>query len=335
MINPITLPLSQISPNLSPTNFLNSITALIAYVRAAKQIGVSRIVSSLIDGSRYGKVDFGIGMIRTTELDTLNERALSRTSTLTDVILPPIGQENLNIDTYRVIQVSVSEPLARQSGVTGMEVDSILSLILGLLQSTATHNQYDRIVNLINNWTPRATQIVTVDIEDTSTLTGADLNQAEIRNARQIYKAMQLQRNIMETRQSGYTDTGFENYTAQDGTTVLPVRTALESASMRLIMNDKYLTDMKADGLANHYNKSFLEEMEKSERLDIIPNSKLTNGKTIGILCHQDKFALLDFYHLQHAFFDPSTLYTNYFLHYAFGMGVFGLAPAIMFVASN
>lgn len=332
--NQITLPLGQMTPNLTPTSFINSLTALIGYVRAAKQFGVSGIVQGLIDGSRFGKVDFGIGKIRMTELDTLNESDLSRTSDLLTVELAPIGQENLQVDTYRRIKVSVSEPLAKQSGLSGYEVDSLLSLILGLLTTTATHNQYDRVVNLINSWVPATSQIVTIDLIDTTTLTGADLNQAQIYNARQIFKTIQLTVNKMLTRVAGLVDTAFQQYTAQDGTTVKPVRTALETDNLRMIMNDKFYVDMRADGLANTFNKSILEELQRGNRLDEIPSSRLTDQSIIGILGHHDKFSILDFYHIQHSFFDPSTLYTHYYLHYAFGMGIFGLAPAVVFKAN-
>ena len=57
------------------------------------------------------------------------------------------------------------------------------------------------------------------------------------------------------------------------------------------------------------------------------------NELTIAWLSAKNKFALADFYKVTMSIVDPSTTYTNIFLHFAYGMGIFKYAPGVKFVA--
>jgi hypothetical protein len=82
--------------------------------------------------------------------------------------------------------------------------------------------------------------------------------------------------------------------------------------------------------------------LRAGRRLDVIAQSKLgattitatpANGDVIGWLHEDGKFAMITFYLLTRSFADGSNLFTNYWLHYAFGLGVFGLLNGVKFIA--
>jgi len=335
--NPITLPFSNI---VSSQAEIGSITTLLAYHRARTGAPTSSRVSALVDGSLFQNVEFGSGVTNSVTLDLANERDWSRASTLTDVNDAAVGQETLFIDTFKVIELSVNEIMTRRTGVSANQIESLLSAIMQVLENTHAHNQFDRVVELYKNWIARPEQTVEILLKDTSTLTGLELNQTNEANMREVYKVMNETVEDMLILNNKYTD--ILDYEAQDGT-MKSIRRSLSEDNMRLVLNSKANTLMIADGLAPIYNKTTLDSLKAGRRMDIIPQTKL-NGTTIpathfvdneviGYLHEEGKFALITMYKITRSFADPSNLFTNYWLHYAFGLGVFGLLMGVKFVA--
>lgn len=336
VLNPITLPFSNLVTSQAE---IGSITAMLAYHRSRNGTQVSSRVSKLVDGSLFQNVEFGSGVTNSVTVDLANERDWSRTSTLLDVNDAPVGQETLFVDTFRVIELSINDIMAKQTGVKGNQIESLLSAIMQTLENTHAHNQFERIVNLYLGWTPRATQIVNVPLVSTEGMTGAELNQQNEANMRTIYKVMNETVEDMLVLTNKYTDE--TQYEAQDGT-LKDIRRSMSEDNLRLVLNSKYNTLMQADGLAPIYNQTTLESLKAGKRLDIIAQGKLgstsisttpVNGDVIGWLHEDGKFALITFYLLTRSFADGSNLFTNYWLHYAFGLGVFGLLMGVKFVA--
>ena len=342
VLNPQTLPFSQMVTSQAE---IGSITTMLAYHRARNGTQVSGRISSLIDGTMFKNVEFGSGVINSVTVDLAKESDWTRQSTLLDVNDAPVGQETLYIDTFRKIELSINEVMARQTGVAENQIESLLSAIMQTLENTHSHNQWQRVVDLYNGWVASTTQVIPVPLKATTGLVGADLNQTNEANMRMVYKVMQETVERMLVLSTDFTD--IKQYEDQDGV-LQPVRRSMAEDSMRLVLNSKYNTLMQADGLAPIYNQTTLASLKAGRRLDIITQMKIkdtagnlptamtmtpVNNEVIGWLHENDKFALITFYLLTRSFADGSNLFTNYWLHYAFGMGVFGLLMGVKFVA--
>lgn len=334
-LNPITLPFSNLVTSQAE---IGSITTMLAYHRARNGTQVSSRVSSLVDGTLFQNVEFGSGVVNSVTLDLANERDWTRTSTILDVNDVAVGQETLFVDTFRVIELSINDIMAKQTGTATNQIEALLSAIMQTLENTHAHNQFNRVVELYKNWVPRPEQIVKVELKDVTALTGADLNQQNESNMRVIYKAMNETVEDMLILSNNYTDE--VSYTDQNDI-VKPIRRSMSEDSMRLVLNSKYNTLMQADGAAPIYNQTTLTSLRAGKRLDIVAQSALSgapvsikpiDGDTIGWLHEEGKFALVTFYLLTRSFADGSNLFTNYWLHYAFGLGVFGLAMGVKMV---
>jgi hypothetical protein len=334
-LNPITLPFSNLVTSQAE---IGSITTMLAYHRARNGTQVSSRVSSLVDGTLFQNVEFGSGVVNSVTLDLANERDWTRTSTILDVNDVAVGQETLFVDTFRVIELSINDIMAKQTGTATNQIEALLSASMQTLENTHAHNQFNRVVELYKNWVPRPEQIVKVELKDVTALTGADLNQQNESNMRVIYKAMNETVEDMLILSNNYTDE--VSYTDQNDI-VKPIRRSMSEDSMRLVLNSKYNTLMQADGAAPIYNQTTLTSLRAGKRLDIVAQSALSgapvsikpiDGDTIGWLHEEGKFALVTFYLLTRSFADGSNLFTNYWLHYAFGLGVFGLAMGVKMV---
>lgn len=326
VLNPITLPNSKM---------ISTMTALIADVRFRETLAVSDLVYDLVSGSRVGNVDYGKGIVYNFKVGLLPVKDLSEVSSAFSITKPNVAQETLEIDEYKFIPISFSNYLGKDAFTRGYQFDGFFSFIMSLIGETHQFTLYDVVNNMIQSWTPgQATQTVSIDQIDTSTLVGEARNAAERWNATQIAKVMRKTINNMKVLNSGYSDVA--QYTDENDGTKKNVMTALATDNMRCIFNDNYYTDFLGDAMASLYHNKVIGEMIPGETFDIIPTSKMTtaNAKTIAWVCDKQKFALADFYAVTLSILDPSTLYENNFFHYAYGAGVMKHAPAVKFVAN-
>ena len=321
---PVTLPASKL---------MASITSLIGEVRFQKTITPSTLVTDIVERSRIGNVEFGKGIVQTTKVDLQDVKDLSENSSAFTISKPRMAQEVIAIDTYKFAPLSVSSILTKDAFLSGFAVEQFFAEVLDTLQDTKTFALYDVMLNIIQSWVPaQSTQTITVNLKDTSTLSGVDLKVTNELNANEIAKTIRKTVNSMRVLSNKYTDVA--KYTAQDGSQK-DVKTALRGDDLRVIMNDRFYTDIVADSIASLYHSDRIADMfPNGMSSELIPEDKMTDNKVICWISHPNKFALADFYNVQLSIVDPSTLYTNYFLHYAYGAGVFKYLPAVKVIAN-
>lgn len=325
VLNPITLPASKM---------LSTMTTLIGDIRFNDTLGVSDIVNELVDSSRIGKVDYGKGIVNTFKLSLQPTKDLSETSSAFTITKANVAQETILIDKYKFIPLSMSEILSRDSVLSGDSINSFFAFVMSLMEDTSTFNLFDEVNALYQDWVPgQATQIIKIKQINTANLTGADLKFAKEINANEIAKVMRKTVNNMKVLNNKYTDvaTYTDVNTGEQGS----VKTALKRDNLKLVMNDKFYTDILADSLATVYHGEKIGEMIPGDKFVLLPEDsmKVGNELTIGWLSAKNKFALADFYKTVLSILDPSTLYQNSFLHYSYGCGVFKYAPGVKFVA--
>lgn len=324
--NPITLPASKM---------LASLTTLIGEVRFNDTLGTSDIVNDLVDSSRIGKVDYGKGIVYNFKLDTQPVKDLTETSSVLSITKANTAQETILIDSYKFVPLSISEILSKDAFLSGQGVDSYFSFVMSLMTDTAQFYLFDLVNDLYQNWTPgRTSQTISIDQIDVSTLKGADRNEALKWNATEMAKVMRKTINNMKVKNSLFTD--MENYTDANTGDTKKVVSALKNDDLKLVMNDNYWTNFIADAMASLYHSEKIGEMIPGDKFVLLPSNCMSEGnvKTIGWLSDKMKFALADFYSVMLSFMDASTLYTNYFYHFAYGLGVFKYAPGVKFVAN-
>ena len=286
-----------------------------------------------MSGSRIGNVDFGKGIVYTFKLDTQPVKDLSETSSALTITKPNVAQETIIIDNYKFVPVSISDVLARDTALSGQVVNSFLNFVMSLMTDTQQFYMFDEVNNLIQSWQPvKATQTVEITQIDTTGMTGTTLQSTLEWNASEIAKVIRKTLNNMKIKNSKYTD--YDTYEDANGE-VHKVVSALTGDNLRTIVNDKYWTNFLADAMASLYHSEKIGEMIPTQNFNLIPEDAMTedNALTIGWLGDRNKFAFADFYKITRAFPDASTLWTNYFYHFAYGKGVFKYAPCVKFKA--
>lgn len=324
--NPITLPASKM---------LASLTTLIGEVRFNDTLGTSDIVNDLVDSCRIGKVDYGKGIVYNFKLDTQPVKDLSETSTVLTITKPNTAQETILIDAYKFVPLSLSEILSKDAFLNGEGVDSYFSFVMSLMTDTAQFYLFDLVNDMYQTWEPgQVTQTILVDQIDVSGLIGIDRNEALKWNASEMAKVMRKTINNMKVKNTKFTD--IAEYTDANGGGVKKVVSALKNDDLKLVVNDNYWTNFLADAMASLYHSEKLGEMIPGSKFVLLPSDSMSedNGKTIGWLSDKMKFALADFYNVMLSFVDASTLYTNNFYHFAYGIGIFKYAPGVKFVAN-
>lgn len=324
--NPITLPASKM---------LASLTTLIGEVRFNDTLGTSDIVNDLVDSCRIGKVDYGKGIVYNFKLDTQPVKDLSETSTVLTITKPNTAQETILIDAYKFVPLSLSEILSKDAFLNGEGVDSYFSFVMSLMTDTAQFYLFDLVNDMYQTWEPgQVTQTILVDQIDVSGLIGIDRNEALKWNASEMAKVMRKTINNMKVKNTKFTD--IAEYTDANGGGVKKVVSALKNDDLKLVVNDNYWTNFLADAMASLYHSEKLGEMIPGSKFVLLPSDSMSedNDKTIGWLSDKMKFALADFYNVMLSFVDASTLYTNNFYHFAYGIGIFKYAPGVKFVAN-
>ena len=319
--------------NLPVSKLMQTITSLIGDVRFTETLAPSDIVNELVNSARVANVDFGKGIIYTYKTDLQPVKDLTEQSSAFTITKPNVAQEVITIDNYKFIPISTSSILTRDAFLNGYAMDEFFAFVMSTLADTETFYMYDVVNNLIQNWQPvQLGQTETVDQINTATLTGNALNEAIKWNANQIAKAMRKVVNNMKVKNKGFTDVA--QYTGQDGQQH-DIVTALRGDEIKVTFNDKYLTNIMADSLATIYHENIVGNMIPGSNYVLLPTSSMTleNENTIGWVSHRNKFAFADFYRVTNSIVDPSTLYENTFMHFAYGAGVFKYAPCVKFVA--
>ena len=312
---PISLPVSKI---------IATMTSLIGIVRYNETLAPSDIVNDLVDSCMVDGVDYGKGIVYVYKNSLLDVEDLSETSSAFTIAKPDIKEEVITIDQYKFIEISLSDVLSRDIGVTGYQIEEFMAFAMSLLQDTKQFDMFDVANGLYQNWTPgQSTQTVQIDQINTASLTGADLRAAMEINATNIAKVMRKTLNNMKVKNTKFTD-------------ITGQISALRSDDLKLVVNDTYWTNFLADSLASLYHSERVGDMIPGANFVLLPTDSMKSGNesVIGWLSDRKKFAIAQYYNITLSILDPSTTYTNTFFHYAYGAGVFTHAPGVKFVAN-
>lgn len=308
---------------LPASKFLSSMTTFVNQLRFKDTLHTTKMVDNFVESCRVGKVDTGKGIVFTFKKDLQPVNNLSTTSSVLTITPLQLAEEIIEIDTYKVIPLSISYTLIADAVPQGSLIDTWLNYLYSLLEDTQKFHLFDVLIGELLAWTPtQGTQTILIDQIDTSSLTGADLQASLQWNANEIAKVVRLTLNNLQYKSAKYTDVA---------TTV----TAIDTDQTRLIFNDNYYTNFLSDAMASLYHSEKVGEMLDGPSKSILSKDLFSNQPTtIGFLMDVDKLALADYYKLQMSFTDASTLYTNSFLHFAYGKGIFQNAVGIKFVAN-
>ena len=322
--NPITLPASKM---------LSTMTTLIGEVRNRETLSPSDIVNDLVDSCRIGKVDFGKGIVNNFKVHTLPENNLSETSSAFTIVKPNVEQETILIDTYKFIELSLSEILTRDAVLSGEMLNSFFEFVMSLMEDTARFNLFDVINGLYQGWVPgQNSQTIEIEQIDTTGMTGAELQATLQWNASEIGRVMRKTINNMKIKNTKFTD--IATFTDINTNQTANVETCLDENRLKVVFNDKYYTNFLANAMSSLFHADKVGEMIPAGKFVLLPEDAMTlaNAGVIAWVHDIDKFALADFYSVTLGIQDPSTTYTNRFFHYAYGVGIFKYLPGVKFV---
>lgn len=308
---------------LPASQFLASITSFVNQLRFKDTLHSTSMVRDFVDNCKVGKVDSGKGIVFTFKKSLQPVNNLSTTSSVLTITPPAVAQEIIEIDSYKVIPLSVSRQLMYDAVPEGTLVDTFLNYLYSLMEDTQKFYEFDQLVAELFAWTPtQATQTINIDQLDLTGLSGADLQGAIQWNATEIARVIRKTINNLAYKSTAYTD-------------VATTMTAVDKNQLRLIMNDTYETEFLANAMASLYHSDKVGEMIDGLTKDVLNEDIFTannESNTIAFLFDKDKLAMADYYKLQMSFTDASTLFTNSFLHFAYGKGIFKNAIGIKFV---
>lgn len=310
---------------LPASAFLGSITSFVNQLRFKDTLHSTNMVRNFVENCKVGKVDSGKGIVFTFKKALQPVNNLSTTSSVLTITPPNVAQEIIEIDNYKVIPLSVSRQLMYDAVPEGALVDTFLNYLYSLMDDTQKFYEFDQLVAELFAWTPtQATQTININQYDLTGLTGADLKAAIEWNATEIARVIRKTLNNLSYKSTDYTD-------------VATTMTAVDKEQLRLIINDTYETEFLSNAMASLYHSDKVGEMMGGLQKDVLAESIFTansQGTTIAFLFDKDKLAMADYYKLQMSFTDASTLFTNSFLHFAYGKGIFKNAIGIKFVAN-
>lgn len=308
---------------LPASKFLSSITTFVNQLRFKDTLYPTDMVRDFVNNCKVGKVDTGKGIVFTFKKALQPVNNLSQVSSVLTITPPQTAQEIIEIDNYKVIPLSVSRTLLYDAVPKGELVDTWLNYLYSLMEDTKTFHEFDVLVAELLAWTPtQATQTIQIDQLNTTGLTGADLKAVQEINATEIARVVRKTLNNLQNKSTKYTD-------------VATTMTALSPDKLRLVMNDTYETDFLSRAMASLYHSDKVGEMFSNVPKDVLNEEIFANQPTtIGFLMDKEKLAMADYYKLQMSFTDASTLFTNSFLHFAYGKGIFSNAVGIKFVAN-
>lgn len=317
--------ISNLPISLPVAKMIATMTSLIGIVRYNETLAPSDIVNDLVDSCMVDGVDYGKGIVYVYKNSLLDVDDLSETSSAFTIAKPDIREEVITIDQYKFIEISLSDVLSRDIGVTGYQIEEFMSFAMSLLQDTKQFDMFDVANKLYQDWTPgQATQTIQVDQIDTTSLSGADLRAAMEINATNMAKVMRKTLNNMKIKNTKFTD-------------ITGQTSALRSDDLKLVVNDNYWTNFLADALGSLYHSERVGDMIPGSNFVLLPTDSMKSGNesVIGWLSDKKKFAIAQYYNITLSILDPSTTYTNTFFHYAYGAGVFTHAPGVKFVAKT
>ena len=290
---------------LNQNEFVANIVNLLVKTKVNKTTNGKRI-NELIDSSLVDAVKAGDSYALRT-IDTLDVKTYSDTSSILSVEKPVVDEQILSTTDKKYIQLTLNRYIMQGAFADEYSLSECLAEMETMLEKTKAIYMYKKIVKAYQDWVPtQATQTITVDLVDTSTLTGVQKIEQEKDNALTIYKALKKVAINIQAPSRKYNDIEFEEmYNADE---------------LIFVENSKFESIVNTYAIASLLHSEKLDNIQLYKKSIIIPDEQFTDdytkGLVIGWLVSEYKYQIAPRIEVATAFEDASTLNLNEFLHF-------------------
>lgn len=305
---------------LNQNEFLSNLVNLVVETRVNATTNGKRI-NDLIDFCLTDTIEYGEGKLLIS-VDTLKVSEYSQTSSLLTNELPIVDEQVIETTDRKFIHLTLNRYLMKGAFANEYSLSEALAVIESMLEKTKNIYMYRKIVEAFENWTsPVETQTVTIDIVNTSTLSGSAKLEQDKANAIKIYENVRKYALNMQTPSRKYNELGYEEmYNAND---------------LGFIVNEKYDTYMNTYAYASLLNSDKLNNIQLYDKSIILPTDQINEGNinTIGWLCSKYKYQIAPRFMVSGSFEDISNLNIQDFLHFWLNSGFAKGLAMVKFVA--
>lgn len=301
---------------LNQNEFLASLYNLVVVTRVNSTTNGKRI-NDLIDACLVDTIEYGEGKMLVS-VDTLAVKDYSQTSSILTNSPPTVDEQYLETTDKKYIQLTTNRYLMKGAFANEYSMSEALAMIESMLEKTKDIYMYKKIVNAFATWAPELapeqasnnTQVVTIDLIDTTNLTGEELTEAQKSNALTIYQKVRELSLNMQSPDRDYNDLKYEEmYNADE---------------LEFIVNGKFDSLINTYAYASLLNSDKLDNIQLYEKSIIIPQKQLptaTNETLIGFLASKYKYQIAPRFMVTADFFDGSNLNDQKFLHFWLNSG--------------
>lgn len=318
---------------LSQNEFVGDLTNLIITTMVNKSVADTAhplVQSCMFDGVPYGDKAAMISV------DTLAVSDYADASSLLSVVKPTLDEQQLSTTDRKKIQVTLNRYLMAGAFANEYSLSEAFAVILSMLQKTKGIYLYKKVVaayenyngGLNNDGTTKpllATQTITINLVDVDQVSGeAEKAAARTANSNAIYKVLIKTLHAMCSPTRLFNELGFETLSTPD--------------DIKLIINDKFMTDMITETLATLLNSAKISDLEKWRETYVIPveqfSQQATKDNVIGWLGDRNKYQIRPRFEIGTSFYDASNLNQNDWLHFWLISGFVNGLPQVKLVAN-
>lgn len=305
---------------LNANKFLGALTNLIAYVEVADVLKLDTLKLNKIckkNDIRYGDQK----VVRSADIPSVTN--MPTTSTLLSVVSPTVNEQAIALSGFKTVQLTINEYLLRGAYLNEYEMSDFISYLLKTMRAAKQKHIFDQLVTLIDTYTPtNAEQTITINMFNTTGLLDpAQLQMAQTYNTNAFLKALLKAQIKLGTPYNKFNDNSQTEIIGNE--------------DMVLIATDELSDALLVDTFAKLFNSGKITEKFQYGDSVVIPQDLLTNLGTsfLAYLAHKDKFQYGYAFEVATSFFDPSTLNTNNWLHFAYYIDSVDAYPCILFEA--
>lgn len=289
---------------LNQNEFLANLCNLVVVTRINKT--VNDIDSPLVRSCMMEDVPYGDSKLLIT-VDTLEAKDYSKTSSLLTVSEPTVDEQELETTDKKFFTVTLNRYLLKGAFANEYSMSDCIAVILSMLQKSKGIYLYKKVVSAYENWTPTEEgQTLTIDLIDTTNMTGQELYSAQVTNAKTILKGIQNLYENMTAPTRKYNDLQYETFMSGD--------------DYKLILNSNFSNLIDVDALATLLNSSKITDKQTWRETYIIPSEQFANSdtktKVIGWLGDREKYQISPRFEVATSFSDGSNLMDNNWLHF-------------------
>lgn len=269
-------------------------------------------VDDLLDFCKSDDLGFGDGkIIRTGDIATCGD--YSETSSLLTVSKPTTKEQLLSIAERKVVPLSLNRWLLKDAFNNDNALGEFMVYIKSTMNQAKKKYLFDKLLTTLKNYSPtQTTQTITLTLESpTSSSTPAEKDEINIYNAKVISKKLLEITKAVNFYTNKYNDDTFTQI--------------VSPSKLGFICNSKYDENLIVDTFATLFNSQEIKNKFAWGKTMVIPKEQLDSTlqeNLIGYLFEKGKLQYGFGYEVGGEFFDISNLYTNYFLHFSYYMGV-------------